>query len=257
MVADDETGRIYLSQESGGVLEYSAEPTGGTAGTLIASVGQNGLTADVEGITIYYRASGAGYIIVSSQGSSTFKVYARQAPHAYVGTFSVQGVTQTDGCDVINLPLNGTFTAGAFVCHNGSTSPYPDELVKFDDIAGALGLTVDNQYWDPRQQGATGVEPNPFAATRLVLQASPNPMGRQALLGFSLPRAGRMRLAIHDVAGRELRRLHDGYAAAGLNGVAWDGRDDHGERVRPGVYLARLDLDGASAVTGKVVVVDH
>jgi len=41
-------------------------------------MGEDGhLTADVEGMAIYRGANGAGYLIVSSQGSSEFMVYER------------------------------------------------------------------------------------------------------------------------------------------------------------------------------------
>jgi myo-inositol-hexaphosphate 3-phosphohydrolase len=150
MVADDETGTIYVSEEPGGVWKYGAEPASPVTGTRIATVGENGLTADVEGITIYYRALGGGYLLVSSQGNSTFKVYDRQAPHTFRGTFSVQGVQSTDGVDVINVSLSGEFVRGAFACHNGTASPYPVELVRWEDIATPLGLGIDTAYWDPR-----------------------------------------------------------------------------------------------------------
>jgi 3-phytase len=150
MVADDETGNLYVAEEAGGIWKFNAEPDGAVSGTKIASVGQNGLTADVEGVTIYYTPNGEGYLIASSQGNSTFKIYQRKAPHAFVGTFAVSGATDSDGVDVINLPLNNTFPQGVFALHNGRTSPHPVQIVKWQDIATSLSLAIDTQYWDPR-----------------------------------------------------------------------------------------------------------
>ena len=164
MVADDETGMIYMSQESGGVWKYSAEPTGDASGSRIVTAGEHGLIPDVEGITLYYRAGGAGYLIVSSQGSDDFKVYDRRPPHAYIGTFAVKGALRTDGCDVINLPLGASLPGGAFVCHNGSDEPFPTELVSWADIAKTLGLVSDKVYWDPRRPRAQGGPGTPAAA---------------------------------------------------------------------------------------------
>jgi 3-phytase len=162
MVADDETGVLYVSEEAGGVWAFDAEPRGDTSGTKIASVGDNGLKADVEGITIYYTARGQGYLIASSQGSSTFNVYQRKAPHAFVGTFKINGVGDSDGVDVINLPLNNTFAQGIFAVHNGRRSDmngHAVEIVKWQDIAVELDLTIDTQYWDPRIGAARGTAP--------------------------------------------------------------------------------------------------
>jgi myo-inositol-hexaphosphate 3-phosphohydrolase len=154
MVADDETGKLYLASESGGLWKYDAEPGSTTTGTRIAAVGTNGLIDDVEGVTIYYAANGRGYIIASSQGNGTFKVYERQEAspgvHNFVGTFTVSGVMNTDGIAVLNVPLNSTFSQGVFALHNGRIRPYPVELVKWENIAGALGLLIDIDSWDPR-----------------------------------------------------------------------------------------------------------
>jgi 3-phytase len=159
MVADDEVGNLFVAEENGGIWRFNAEPDGASSGTKIASVGQNGLTADVEGVTIYYTRNGEGYLIASSQGSNTFKVYQRKAPHALAGTFAVSGVTATDGVDVINLPLNTNFAQGIFALHNGRTSPHPVEIVKWQDIATALSLTIDTQYWDPRIGASNNIPP--------------------------------------------------------------------------------------------------
>ncbi len=46
-----------------------------------------------------------------------------------------------------------------------------------------------------------------------------------------------------DLAGRRIRRLHDGPVEIGLYTQVWDGRDDAGRRVAPGIYLGRVSLD--------------
>jgi hypothetical protein len=56
---------------------------------------------------------------------------------------------------------------------------------------------------------------------------------------------------IHDLRGRMVRRLVEQRAlSTGTYGLAWDGRDEGGKMVPPGVYLARLrvdtDTEGAS-----------
>ncbi len=92
------------------------------------------------------------------------------------------------------------------------------------------------------------------APTRLALRPVwPNPSRGETALGFSLPRAGTVRLRIYDVAGRLVRTLVDGQAAAGEGLVRWDGRDDHGGAAAGGLYFCRLET-GAGAVTRKFVL---
>ena len=124
MVADDEMAKLYAANEDDGIYKYDAEPNGSTSGQLIAGTGSYGLTADVEGVTIYYAANGEGYLIASSQGNNSFKVFERLAPHNFVKTVTVSGVGSTDGIDVINLSLGTEFPLGLFLIHDGTGSPY-------------------------------------------------------------------------------------------------------------------------------------
>ncbi|KAF2826693.1 thermostable phytase [Ophiobolus disseminans] len=127
-VADDEAGYLFLGEEPSGIWRYEAEPTGSSTGIQIAKVGDaSGLQADVEGITLVPAKSGpGGYIIVSSQGISAYKVYERSPPHKYVTTFTIvdnekkgiDHVSNTDGIVVVGNALNKDFPHGLFVTHD-------------------------------------------------------------------------------------------------------------------------------------------
>lgn len=146
LVSDDELGFLYASNEGEGIYKYNADPDDpNPAGDLIAPTGENGLTPDVEGITIYYASEGNGYLLASSQGSNDFKVYDRQAPNNYVKTVEVTGVGSTDGIDVANVSLGFAFPLGLFLVHDGTGSPYAIRGCRWED----LELTIDTTYWDP------------------------------------------------------------------------------------------------------------
>jgi len=73
----------------------------------------------------------------------------------------------------------------------------------------------------------------------------PSPARGAASLAYTLPRDARVSLAIYDALGRRVRRLLDGeLQPAGRRTVVWDGTGEGGERVPPGVYVARLAVDG-------------
>ena len=94
-------------------------------------------------------------------------------------------------------------------------------------------------------QSTTAVEPGPAPPGGDRLWASePNPVRGSAILRFSLERAGRVRLTIFDLQGREIARLVDGERSAGMGEVAFDGRHLPG-----GVYLARLETPGGTRTT--------
>lgn len=131
MVADRELGYLYVAQENVGIWKFSAELSGSLTGTLVDQVAPNGsnLQADVEGLTIYYAENGTGYLLASSQGDSTFAVYSREGDNAYLGNFQVgdsngiDSVENSDGADVINVPLGPEFPFGLMVTHDGSNDP--------------------------------------------------------------------------------------------------------------------------------------
>jgi 3-phytase len=125
-VADDQLGHFYIGEEAKGIWKYSAEPSAGSARTQVDTTGSGGqLTADVEGLTIYDAGGGRGYLIASSQGTSTYIIYRREGANAYVATFAIvatgriDGVSETDGIDVTSANLGPAFSQGMFIAQDG------------------------------------------------------------------------------------------------------------------------------------------
>jgi 3-phytase len=127
-VVDDVSGALYVGEEDVGVWRYAVDPTTGSARTSIDRTGPGGhLTADAEGLAATRGADGRGYLVVSSQGDSTFAVYDLDGEHAYRGSFqirrgegaSVDGVDETDGVAVAAGDFGPRFPNGLLVAHDG------------------------------------------------------------------------------------------------------------------------------------------
>ena len=84
--------------------------------------------------------------------------------------------------------------------------------------------------------------------------ATPNPLIRDAVIAFDLPESRSTSVRIYDVAGRLARTLQEGRLPAGPHRRVWDGTDDAGRRVGPGIYFVRLDAERDHA-REKIVVV--
>ncbi|MCI0554473.1 MAG: phytase, partial [Anaerolineae bacterium] len=179
VTADDVHAKVYVSEEAVAIWKLGAEPTdGNTKVTVDKPIAQGGhFQPDIEGLTIYYKNNGTGYLIGSSQGNSTYTVYTREGNNTYLGTFniapgSIDGVSGTDGIDVTNFPLGPNFPNGVFIAQDGSntdgnvTKNQNFKLVPFESIAGALNLTMDTS-WDPRLVGAT-ISPSPVTISGTV-----------------------------------------------------------------------------------------
>lgn len=134
-VADDETGRLHISEEAKGVWELGAEPDDPTPGAIAIKVEKGGLHGDVEGLAIFATGKGTGYLIVSDQGKNLFRVYRREGKHEYVGAFGVKGAADTDGIEVVAAGLGPQFPGGLFACHTAAKSPCPVLLTPWESIA--------------------------------------------------------------------------------------------------------------------------
>ena len=93
---------------------------------------------------------------------------------------------------------------------------------------------------------STGVGDMAIGPTARVV-ASPNPALSRATLTVESPIAGAQKLLICDLTGRVIRHLQGGNFERGTRSVAWDGRNDSGARMAPGLYLVRLELSGRVA----------
>lgn len=78
------------------------------------------------------------------------------------------------------------------------------------------------------------------SAVALLHAARPNPFGPRTEIGYFLKADMFAEVAVYDVAGRRVRTLVSGPAAAGEHETSWDGRDELGKQVASGVYLYSL-----------------
>jgi 3-phytase len=193
-VVDDELARLYVSEETVGIWRYGAEPGAGSDRVLVDSVSSGtGLAADVEGLTIYHTSARTGYLMVSSQATSSYLVYQREGNNTYLDRFvigpnrdkGIDAVQETDGIDVTNVNLGPAFSQGMFVVQDnandvatsaGTQNFQNFKLVPWQAIANAFDpdLAIDTG-WDPRKVGAPGPSPSPSPSPTPSPSPSPSP----------------------------------------------------------------------------------
>ena len=71
-------------------------------------------------------------------------------------------------------------------------------------------------------------------------RAYPNPFNPSTVIEFGLARACRVRLAVYNVVGQEIKTLVDEDKPAGNYSVPWNGEDNSGRRVPSGVYFCKI-----------------
>ncbi len=80
-------------------------------------------------------------------------------------------------------------------------------------------------------------------------RAYPNPFAASVTFGFEVKREGQsVDVAVYDVTGRVVTKLVSGPQSAGRSSVRWDGKDDGGVRMAPGVYFLKAIVGGVEKV---------
>jgi 3-phytase len=136
IAVDNELGYIYYSDEQTGVRQYYADPQKGDK--QLSIFGTTGFKADHEGISIYKLTDSTGYIMVSDQGANRFQIFSREGTkqnpfeHKLLKIANVQA-RESDGSDVVNVPLNDTFKHGLFVVMSTDKTFH---YYRWEDIAG-------------------------------------------------------------------------------------------------------------------------
>lgn len=98
-------------------------------------------------------------------------------------------------------------------------------------------------------QGTRGA-PSRFAISGAV----PNPSAGGSEIRFTLDRASRTEVSIHDALGREIRRFSAARLESGPHALAWDGKDSRGRDAGAGVYFVRIRSEEREAMAKLVRV---
>ena len=109
-----------------------------------------------------------------------------------------------------------------------------------NNVYGHGRLDALAAYREARARLVAAPEPGTPAVARLLAN-SPNPFNPTTVIRFELPARLAVRLDVHDLAGRRVRRLlAREMRDPGRHAVTWDGRDDRGRDLPSGIYLCRL-----------------
>lgn len=138
IAVDDELGYVYYSDERYGTRKYLADPDAPNANEEIALFNTKGFRADHEGIAMWMRPHGEGYLVCTDQikGNSEYHVYTR-GENKPVGVFRV-GADETDGIEISSAPLGPKYSQGIFIAMD--STPRRFALVSWAEIAKILKL---------------------------------------------------------------------------------------------------------------------
>lgn len=130
------------------------------------------------------------------------------------------------------IPLPATDLAGNHRIVNGRIDMGAYE---FQDTA----TQIAKQYLQDIQQTEINVWPNPFTYN--------------AFISFETEKQCDVVVLVHDMQGRQTRKLMDARVSPGTFSLTWDATDDYGNTVNVGAYIVTLYIDDNKAASKKVV----
>ncbi len=136
---DDELSYVYYSDEQVCVRKYPANPDSPYFGQELGTFGREGRIGDHEGIAIYAKPDGTGYLVSTDQiaaadGGTRYFVYKREGEpndrHDQTKPLLVVngGADETDGIEITSAPLGRRFQDGLLATMNSG----PKNFLLFD-----------------------------------------------------------------------------------------------------------------------------
>ncbi|MFQ5650604.1 MAG: phytase [bacterium] len=127
-VVDDEMGFIYISEEAKGVHKYLVDPAMSSDPIALFAT-DDGIAGDREGLGLYACSDSTGYLLLSSQGNSTIKIYERQGDNRFLKTVIPANADGdfglgTDGLDVTSSAAGPNLPNGFVVVHEEAGSRF-------------------------------------------------------------------------------------------------------------------------------------
>jgi 3-phytase len=143
VAVDDPLGYVYYADEGDGIHKYSADPEDGDAARELAHFGKTGFRGDREGIAIYERSNGTGYLVCTDQieGNSEYHLYRREGesgrPHDHSKLVKIirGGADSTDGLEITSRFLGPRFPSGLMAAMNSKGRNFL--LYRWEDVANA------------------------------------------------------------------------------------------------------------------------
>jgi hypothetical protein len=126
--------------------------------------------------------------------------------------------------------------------------PTKNQYVTVTGVLELASTTFAGVAWrvQPRNDADIVVNPTlgtePVLPTEISFAISPNP-SRVGRVVFALPKRDHVRIAVYDIAGRQLALLADReFEASPDHSLEWNGRDQSGKAVGPGVYFYKMTV---------------
>jgi hypothetical protein len=208
--------------------------------------------------------------------------------------FNITQITNEDGevdypwfwTSTTHVKSNGSGDAGAYICFGRAMGYFgPSGMESWLDVHGAGAQRSDRKdgdfsgyiyvpdgYYFPNapqgdavrmynyvrcvRGGLTTTEEQKTEVPQgtLILQNYPNPFNRNTTFSYCLSKSTLVKIRIYDSTGRNMRTLVNEMKPAGHYQIVWDGKDNHGKKLNPGVYFCKLQTYEDTVTVGLICI---
>ena len=145
LLVDDAAGYLYYSDKSAGIRKYAVDPDAANANQELALFGQSEFLGDRNGLAIYGKSDGTGYLLSVDQTPNQSRIlfWPRQgaagSPHTHtlLSTLNLNA-DFIDGIEVTSAPLGSSYPSGLLVVSNRSGTNFL--YYNWQAIASALQI---------------------------------------------------------------------------------------------------------------------
>ncbi|MFC1546939.1 phosphodiester glycosidase family protein [Candidatus Neomarinimicrobiota bacterium] len=226
---------LYVSPRGSMMLEYELMATGETSAVYMdCSLPVSG-TPDAIGLWVY--GDGKGHWLrgefVDADNEKFLVDFTDQIP----------GIDWSDAWHYLQVPFTEAFPSWS---NTAATLNFPITwkriyLVEIDDTKKDAGaIRIDDLAALYIELGTTEDGDAAIPETYSLEQNYPNPFNPVTMVRFGLPEGTPVKVVIYDLRGREVNRLADQWLEPGRHALAWAGRDQKGQDLPSGIYIARL-----------------
>jgi len=259
-IATDPEGMNYLGTEGAGVSRLRIDPVDGITAASAIDWAWSGLVSDTCHAILVAKNGhqwyGTDRGLCLHMSNNTREDWATYTTADGLADDFVRAIAETqDGVKWFGTNAG----ASSFDGTNWTTYRTGDGLA--GSVVYGIAVDFDGSIWFATDHGvsqlsgtsAAGSEGPPAQMTLFRIRNFPNPLNPSTTFTFDLPRSGYATVRIVSLKGTVVRNLVDRIFGAGENRVPWDGRDDTGNAVPSGVYVAKVTAGGA--VAGHKIIV--
>jgi len=189
---------------------------------------------------IHSNISDLDFILSHNGISDTLLIHGEASGENFMGTILSDSAAASIASGT--APYTGTFKPYLFLSKFGYVKANGDWVLSIYDHSN--GNTGHLDAWSLNfilTESSTGVHnlADTHFSSILLEQNYPNPFRGNTTIGFSVPKECFVNLTIYDINGKLIRNLANAVFKTGISSLEWNGKDNSGNQVGPGVYICQ------------------